>query len=99
MLKKSFVAIAAILLVASLVSAQVPQLINYQGVLIDPATGHSVPDDIYSIIFSIYDVPSGGSGIWSLSLSVSGWGICADEEGHFFEMIFRRALRLHALSC
>jgi hypothetical protein len=43
---------------------QVPHLINYQGVLIDPATGQAVPDDTYSITFSIYNVPSGGGDIW-----------------------------------
>lgn len=47
---------------------QVPQLINYQGVLIDPATGLPAPDDTYTITFSIYDVASGGSAIWTVIL-------------------------------
>ncbi len=52
------------------VQAQVPQLINYQGILIDPATNQPVLDNTYTITFSIYSVPSGGSAIWSESHSV-----------------------------
>jgi len=52
------------------VQGQVPQLINYQGILIDPATDQPVPDNTYTITFSIYNVPSGGSAIWSESHSV-----------------------------
>jgi hypothetical protein len=51
--------------------AQVPQLINYQGVMIDPSTGLPVADDTYSIIFSIYNVASGGSAIWTETQSVT----------------------------
>ncbi|UCE07404.1 MAG: hypothetical protein JSW07_05065, partial [bacterium] len=40
------------------------QLINYQGLLMDPGTGQPVADATYSITFSIYDVASGGSAIW-----------------------------------
>ena len=47
-----------------LVSAQIPQLINYQGLLFDPATGTAVLDDTYSITFAIYNASAGGSDIW-----------------------------------
>jgi hypothetical protein len=42
-----------------------PLLINIQGTLTDPGTGEVVPDDDYSITFSLYDVPSGGTALWS----------------------------------
>lgn len=43
----------------------VPQLLNYQGRLTDPSTGAPVADGDYNITFSIYDVPTGGSALWS----------------------------------
>jgi hypothetical protein len=71
MLKKSFFAMATILLIANLANAQVPQLINYQGILIDPTTGLPIPDDVYTITFSIYNVASGGSIIWTETHNVT----------------------------
>jgi hypothetical protein len=58
------------MIISGIAMGQVPQLINYQGLLIDPATGQPVADDTYSITFSVYNVPSGGSVIWSESHSV-----------------------------
>jgi len=52
-------------ILSGIAQGQVPQLINYQGVLIDPATDQPVADATYSISFSIYDVASGGSAIWT----------------------------------
>lgn len=46
------------------VAADMPQLLNYQGVLTD-GSGVAVPDNTYSIVFAIYNVPSGGSELWS----------------------------------
>lgn len=46
------------------VSAQVPQLINYQGLLENPVNNKPVPNGTYTVVFSIYDVPEGGSVIW-----------------------------------
>lgn len=43
--------------------ADVPQLINYQGYLTD--SGGFPLDGNYSILFFIYDVPSGGTALWS----------------------------------
>lgn len=68
-----YIFLLVLLILASSVSiilAQVPQLINYQGLLIDPAADQPVPDDTYSITFFIYDVSSGGSPIWTESQSV-----------------------------
>ena len=44
--------------------ASVPPLINYQGVLVDPATGNPVADGEYEFVFSIYDTDSVGSPLW-----------------------------------
>jgi hypothetical protein len=48
----------------------VPQLINYQALLIDPATGDPIADDTYEMVFSIYDVETGGTAIWTETKNV-----------------------------
>lgn len=53
-----------ILFLAVPVFASIPYLINYQGKLTD-STGANVADGPYAITFSIYDVSSGGSALWS----------------------------------
>jgi len=50
--------------------AQVPPMINYQGLLTNPATGDPVADGNYTIVFSIYNTPSGGSAAWSETRTV-----------------------------
>ncbi len=50
----------------SYVSAQVPQTMSYQGVLVD-ANGTPVPDGNYDLHFKLYTTVSGGSAIWSES--------------------------------
>lgn len=54
---------------STFVSAQVPQTLHYQGVLTD-AGGAAVADGSYSIIFSLYNVSSGGSALWEETNSV-----------------------------
>ena len=54
----------AAMCIAAGVSAEVPQLLSYQGVLTD-AGGVAMPNATYNITFRIYDVPSGGSAIWT----------------------------------
>ncbi|MCI0329422.1 MAG: tail fiber domain-containing protein [candidate division Zixibacteria bacterium] len=49
---------------------QVPNLINVQGVLRD-GSGNLVPDGSYSVLFSIYSVPSGGTALWSETQTVT----------------------------
>ncbi len=44
-------------------SAEVPQQVNYQGYLTD-ASGTSTDGD-YQMVFSIYDVPTAGTALWS----------------------------------
>jgi hypothetical protein len=58
------IALALIGCLAAAAAAEIPQLLNYQGVLTD-AGGMAVPDNTYSITFSIYDVSVGGSALWT----------------------------------
>ena len=51
------------LLIGAIAEAQVPQLMNYQGVLKDG--GGSPITGTRSIVFSIYDTPTGGTPLWS----------------------------------
>ena len=51
--------------------ATVPQLMNYQGVLTDPVTGELVPDGDYEMTFSLYDVATGGTSLWSETQTVT----------------------------
>ena len=64
-MKKAF-ALALILAacLAGAAAAEVPSLLNYQGVLTD-GSGVAVPDNTYSITFRIYEVSSGGSALWT----------------------------------
>ncbi|MCX5905264.1 MAG: hypothetical protein NTV89_17740, partial [Proteobacteria bacterium] len=48
----------------------VPQLINYQGKLTDK-NGSAVPNGSYDATFSIYDVASGGTALWSETWTTS----------------------------
>jgi hypothetical protein len=40
-------------------------MMKYQGRLLDPTTGNPKPDDTYSMTFSLYDVSTGGTALWS----------------------------------
>jgi microcystin-dependent protein len=42
----------------------IPQIINYQGTLTD-TSGSPVPDGQYGVVFNIYDVPTGGTPLWT----------------------------------
>ena len=70
----SAVFLAALLMWLSLapsrVSAQIPRVISYQGVLTD-TTGHPKPDGTYDFTFALYTAATGGSPIWSESKSLS----------------------------
>ncbi len=57
------IVLAAITCFAAGAFADVPVLMNYQGVLMD-GSGVAVADGPYSIVFKLYDVPSGGTVIW-----------------------------------
>jgi hypothetical protein len=68
---KRIAALCALLSViaAGLAAAAVPQTMSYQGLLED-AGGTVVPNGTYGVTFRIYDVPSGGSPLWSEGQSV-----------------------------
>jgi hypothetical protein len=62
---------ALVLLAAvAVATAGVPETMSYQGVLRD-ASGTPVPDGDYSALFSLYDVETGGSPVWTEHLTVS----------------------------
>jgi microcystin-dependent protein len=42
----------------------IPQLINYQGTLMG-TSGNPVADGQYGVVFNIYDVPTGGTSLWT----------------------------------
>jgi hypothetical protein len=55
--------IIAVLALTSLATADVPQMINYQGYLTDE-NGDPPPNDDYLITFRIYDAPEDGNIVW-----------------------------------
>lgn len=71
MVVSCFVGLLLLLTIVPAVShAAVPQQINYQGMLTD-STGNPVPDGDYGMIFIIYDAPTGGAELWSVSQTVT----------------------------
>lgn len=69
-LMKLFGAMLIIVVASQGAWAQNPPLVNYQAVLTSPATGEPVPDATYAVVFSIYNIPTGGSAIWTETQSV-----------------------------
>jgi len=64
-MRSLFAALAALTLLTTAAFADaVPQLVNYQGKVYQPS-GAVVPDGAYKMAFSIYDVPTGGTAIWT----------------------------------
>lgn len=52
------------------IRAEVPGVINFQGILKD-GSGNPVANGSYPVLFTIYDAPTGGSTLWSESNSVT----------------------------
>jgi hypothetical protein len=68
---KTILIMLSVVVLASLpVSAQIPRLINYQGVLTDDM-GAVVADGPYNMTFRLYDAPSGGSPLWEETIAVN----------------------------
>ena len=61
---RTLFAVCILLALAVAATAAVPPMINYQGKLLQPS-GAAVPDGTYSMVFAIYDVPTGGTALWS----------------------------------
>jgi len=55
------------------VYADVPELINIQGVLTDTG-GDPVPDGGHAAVFSIYEIPEAGTAVWAETLLVATTG-------------------------
>jgi len=62
--------IALSVILAASSPAQVPPVISYQGVLTDGG-GAVAGDGLYSMTFTLYDVPGGGTALWSETQSVT----------------------------
>ncbi len=62
--------VIVLLLLATVASASVPQLMNVQGVLTDNS-GNAVADGTYSVLFAIYNVSTGGVSLWNSTRTVS----------------------------
>lgn len=61
--RASLIGVVAGLLAASAAFAQVPQLIRYQGTLVDP---NNVPvEGTYNLTFRLYDAATGGTALWT----------------------------------
>ena len=71
MTRLSQFAVLLVILLSSVLTAEVPQLISYQGRLTDSGA-NPVPDGNYEITFSLYDVEIGGLPIWAETLSTVG---------------------------
>lgn len=56
-----------VILLASIITAEVPPMMNYQGQLTDPGTGLPVPDDNYALAFVIYDATTNGNNLYQES--------------------------------
>ena len=52
-------------------AASVSFVLHYQGQLLNPATGAPKPNGDYSMIFKIYNAPTGGTALWTESKNVS----------------------------
>lgn len=63
-MKLTISVLIAILALCISASAAVPPMMSYQGKLLQPS-GAPVPDGTYSMQFCIYDVPTGGTALWS----------------------------------
>ena len=69
----SGIIIAAILALSSFVLAGVPMTLNHQGRLLD-ATGDPVSDGVYTLVYSLYSEPAGGTAIWTETQDVTTTG-------------------------
>lgn len=77
LLRRHLYAVLAILLSAAMATAEVPQVISYQGRLLDSG-GNPVTDGPQLMQFIIYDAPAGGTALWT-----SGFHSTSVEDGLF----------------
>ena len=72
---------AAVVVVAGLAGAAIPEKVNYQGRLVDSGTGLPLPGS-HSAVFKIYDDSTDGTLLWSETTSVT-----ADSNGVFAALL------------
>jgi len=65
---KAILSMAIVVLVYQIAWAQIPETINYQGIL-NNADGSAVADGFFNLVFRLYDVETGGTNLWSESVS------------------------------
>ena len=63
-------AFAVLVIAVVTASAQVPRTISYQG-LLTTATNDPLPDGPHTLTFAIYDVPTGGTPLWTETQSTT----------------------------
>jgi hypothetical protein len=61
--------LVVLLLLGSISYAQVPRKMSFQGVLTDTA-GTPRPDGVYSLMFRMYDAPTGTPPLWTEARTV-----------------------------
>ncbi|MFT4740817.1 MAG: hypothetical protein ACJAT1_001685 [Marivirga sp.] len=62
---------ALLFLTSTILWAQIPKTLNFQGVLTDPANDLPVEDGNYGFLFGIYNVETGGTALWTENQSLA----------------------------
>jgi hypothetical protein len=75
------VGLGILILIMGVALAEIPKKINYQGRLVDAETGQAMAG-AHEMVFRIYEVPEGGTQVWSESASVQ-----VDSAGVFSVML------------
>lgn len=70
MLNRCILCLTVLSIFTGITAAQVPEKINYQGVLTD-LNGSKVPDGTYALLFRLYTTPEAEKAVWAESQSVS----------------------------
>ena len=69
-MKRILITLTVLIITTLPISAQIPRLMSYQGVLTDDM-GVVVSDGVYNITFRIYDVATEGSHLWEETIAVN----------------------------
>lgn len=70
MMKSKLLLLLLVIFCTSFVFGQIPETINYQGVLTQPS-GQPVPNGNYDVTFRLYDSDAGGTLLWTESQQVA----------------------------
>ena len=58
------ICILLLVLTVSVLFADIPKVISYQGRLADSLTGEPIPNGLYNIVFKLFDVPGPATELW-----------------------------------